>query len=185
MLISQFELFASYNQSMNKNIYHAVSSLPPIELSLSRGAYFDSIIGTLNHILVGDIIWLKRFADHPQCFTSLDCIREYQLPQKLDALLYPEFGSLCSVREDIDKTIQEFCSELDADILQSSLSYKNTKGILFKKNFGYLVLHLFNHQTHHRGQLSTLLNQINVDIGITDLLMNIPDIIEPINVIAD
>ena len=50
------------------------------------------------------------------------------------------------------------------------LSYKNMSGVDSSRNFGELILHFFNHQTHHRGQVSTLLSQHGIDIGVTDLL---------------
>ncbi|CAM3083108.1 DinB family protein [Moritella viscosa] len=53
--------------------------------------------------------------------------------------------------------------------------YSNTAGAVSERNFGALVSHLFNHQTHHRGQLSTILNQLDIDVGVTDLLIEIED----------
>ena len=83
-LKSNFELMADYNQWMNKSIYKAASGLSNSELSKNRGAFFNSIIGTLNHILVGDIIWLKRFSKHPSQLKALDSVRELQSPQSLN-----------------------------------------------------------------------------------------------------
>ena len=173
-LKSNFELMADYNQWMNKSIYKAASGLSNSELSKNRGAFFDSIIGTLNHILVGDIIWLKRFSKHPSQLKALDSVRELQSPQSLNVILCDDFTSLLSARREMDSAIQEFTHELTEDLLSSSLSYCDTKGKPFTKNFGHLIQHLFNHQTHHRGQVSTLLTQAGIDVDVTDLLAKIP-----------
>lgn len=174
-LKSNFELMADYNQWMNKRTYDAVSNLSASERSESRGAFFGSIMGTLNHILVGDTIWLKRFSSHPVQLKTLDYVRGLQTPQALGSILYREFGELQDARVTMDGTIQEFSHEITDEMLSTSLSYHNTKGEPFTKNWGHLVQHFFNHQTHHRGQVSTLLYQTNVDIGVTDLLVNIPN----------
>lgn len=174
-LKSNFELMADYNQWMNKNIYLATSKLSANDLSENRGAFFGSIIGTLNHVLVGDTIWLKRFADHPLELKTLDYVRSLEKPQFLNAILHHEFKSLERARFNMDAVIKDFVGELSDEALSSNLLYSNTKGEPFSKNFGHLIQHFFNHQTHHRGQVSTLLCQLGIDVGVTDLLVNIPN----------
>ncbi|MER2492751.1 DinB family protein [Catenovulum sediminis] len=143
-------------------------------MSKNRGAFFGSIIGTLNHVLVGDIIWLKRFAEHPSELNSLNYVRTLDKPKSLDTILHHEFEALEITRSKIDLIIKDFTQELSNDVLSSNLTYSNTKGEMFNKNLGYLVQHFFNHQTHHRGQISTLLNQVGIDLGVTDLVARIP-----------
>lgn len=174
-LKSNFELMADYNQWMNQSLYQSVSSLSVAELNEDRGAFFGSIMATLNHILVGDTIWLKRFASHPSSLASLEYVRELKKPLSLDTVLYVEFDVLLDARIRMDAVILEFASELTEDALLLPLTYVSSKGDEFTKNFGYLVQHFFNHQTHHRGQVTTLLSQAGVDIGATDLLIKIPD----------
>ncbi len=169
------ELMANYNQRMNKSIFEAASKLGASELSENRGAFFGSILGTLNHILVGDTIWLKRFSDHPENMKSLDYVRGLDRPSTLDTILYREFDALKIARTKMDDVIQAFTCELTDKILSSSLSYRNTKGDPFTKNFDALIQHFFNHQTHHRGQVTTLLSQAGIDSGVTDLLVDIPN----------
>ena len=173
-LKSNFELMASYNQRMNRSTYEAASTLSTDELERDCGAFFGSIIGTLNHILVGDIIWLKRFANHQVAFPALDYVRVIEAPVSLDATLYSQFGELAEARTKMDDVVVQFTSELTDEAISCSLDYSNTKGQPFVKNFGYLLQHFFNHQTHHRGQVSTLLCQAGVDVGVTDLLICIP-----------
>ncbi len=173
---SYFELMASYNSWMNKSVYEAASRLGFEECEKDRGAFFGSIIGTLNHILVGDTIWLKRFADHETIFSSLDYVRSIEAPKSLDEKLYSTLAQLETERTNMDKVIVEFASELTDNAIASSLSYKNTNGEPFVKSFGHLLQHFFNHQTHHRGQVSTLLCQAGEDAGITDLVIGIPNV---------
>ena len=172
---SNFELMASYNQWMNKSLYEAASQLDAGELEKDRDAFFRSIIGTLNHIIVGDTIWLKRFANHEAGFPSLDYLHVVDTPISLDVTLYSKLTALTEARAIMDEVIVQFASELTDQAIAIPLAYSNTKGQPFIKNFGYLLQHFFNHQTHHRGQVSTLLSQAGIDIGVTDLLMGIPN----------
>ena len=175
-LKSNFELMAEYNQGMNENIYQAASKLSETDLAKDQGAFFGSIINTLNHILVGDTIWLQRFANHLEVFSVLDYVRALESPKSLDAILYSEIGVLKEKRERMDEVIKLFTKELTEKAISEPFSYKNTKGQAFIKNFGHVLQHFFNHQTHHRGQVSTLLYQQGIDIGVTDLLVNVPNV---------
>jgi len=172
---SNFELMAAYNQSMNQRLYESTSVLSLSELEKDRGAYFKSIIGTLNHILVGDIIWLKRFANHKTEFNSLEYVRNLLSPNTLDEILHSTFEPLKEARIEMDKAFLNFTSEVVESDLSGVIEYKNTKGLDFCKNFGQVLQHVFNHQTHHRGQVTTLLSQVGIDVGVTDLLLWIPD----------
>jgi len=172
---SNFVLMALYNQWINKSIYDSAAQLSPERLSRDDGAFFQSISGTLNHILVGDIIWLQRFADHPDSFASLQYLRDFDFPKSLDAILYPDFEALRTAREEMDATIVEFIDEVSEDSLEVALAYQSTEGEAHSKKLGFLVQHLFNHQTHHRGQVTTLLSQAGIDVGLTDLLPSIPE----------
>lgn len=168
-----FQLFANYNQWMNRNIYGAASSLSLLQLTEDRGAYFGSVLGTLNHILVGDIIWLKRFATHPTSFASLAYILKLNTPKALSEPIYSNFSELTKAREKMDEVIVAFSLEVTDEDYEHCLAYTNTKGIEFTDNFSSLVQHFYNHQTHHRGQVTTLLNQMGVDCGVTDMLVKI------------
>lgn len=170
-----FELLATYNQWMNAKVYQAAGQLSRADLAKDRGAFFGSILGTLNHILVGDIIWLKRFATHPSCLNSLREVTELENPASLDQILFNDFGSLSEQRVWLDRQIINWTAGLSEVDLDFVLSYHNTRGVAARKRYSGLMLHFFNHQTHHRGQVSTLLTQAGVDIGLTDLLAQIPD----------
>jgi len=174
-LKDHFELLSVYNQWMNSKIYEAAGQLSAAELAKDRGAFFGSILGTLNHIIVGDTIWLKRFATHPSCLDSLREVAGLQNPTSLDQMVFNDFGSLFEHRTWLDSNIINWIAELSEGDLDYILTYHNTKGIPANKRYSSLALHFFNHQTHHRGQVSTLLSQAGVNIGVTDLLAQIQE----------
>jgi len=171
---SHLQLLAQYNQWMNRKLLASVATLPDEAITADRGAFFGSILGTLNHLAVGDTIWLKRFAEHPACSALLQPIAGKPLPKGLDEAMFAELASLRAYREWLDELIVHFTATVDNGALDSNLSYSNTKGVRSTRNLHALLIHFFNHQTHHRGQVTTLLFQAGVDPGTTDLLATIP-----------
>ncbi len=171
-----FELMADYNRWMNGNLYQVAAELPAQALKENRGAYFGSILGTFNHIMVGDIIWLRRFSRHPMGLKSLEAIEALPVIISLEQILYHDFAELREAREEIDGIIVEFAREATEEHFDAPLSCRNTRGVLSTRRFGFLVQHFFNHQTHHRGQVTTLLTQLGLDPGVTDLLALIPEV---------
>jgi len=167
-------LLASYNASMNTRLYAAAATLPKDALLADRGAFFGSIMGTLNHIVAGDTIWLRRFMGHPASFVSLQAMADIPAPSGLAHIYSDDLEPLLKHRVRLDAIISTLAAEVTNADLAQSLIYRNSRGES-RKHFGSLLLHLFNHQTHHRGQASTLLSQSGVDIGVTDLLEWIPD----------
>lgn len=170
-----FELLASYNKWMNEKIYEASATLSDESLEQDRGAFFGSILGTLNHIVVGDTLWLKRFAQHPSCEVALRQVVDLPTPKSLDDLLFHQLRGLRTHRAWLDEHICKWVQELSEQDLNSVLSYRNMKGVASRKMYSSLLLHFFNHQTHHRGQVSTLLSQAGVQLGVTDLLALVPE----------
>lgn len=166
---------AAYNEAMNVKLYDAAAQLVPHDLFDDRKAFFGSLFATLNHLLVGDTIWLMRFSTHPACHPALDVVRGQTAPTSLTAPLATDLPALAARRRNLDRTICAWSQQLSDADLDHVLCYANTKGIVSRKRFSSLVMHFFNHQTHHRGQASTLLTQSGVDIGVTDLLMLIPN----------
>lgn len=174
-LKDHFELLSIYNQWMNSKIYESASSLSATDLTQDRGAFFGSILGTMNHIVVGDTIWLKRFANHPSCVGSLQEVANLPNPTSLSQIVFDDIGSLFEHRTWLDRQIISWVAGLTQNDLDFVLSYHNTKGIPANKRYSSLVLHFFNHQAHHRGQVSALLSQAGADVGVSDLLALIPE----------
>lgn len=167
-------LMATYNEWMNARIYEAARSLSDEELSADKKAFFGSILGTLNHLMAGDTIWLKRFARHPANHLALKPMQQLADPKNLDQLLFSNIRELSERREWLDRIIVEWARSLTEPDLDHALHYASMKGLPADKNFYSLIMHFFNHQTHHRGQVTTLLSQAGVDAGDTDLVGLVP-----------
>ena len=162
---------ARYNQWMNRKLYKKVQLLPTDEIAKDRGAFFDSILGTLNHILVADMFWLRRFAGCKDCAEALASVREMTMPTDLRDFLYDDIQVLASKREELDQLILSFSETWSSEMLTSPIRYRNMAGEKHEQPLGPLLQHLFNHQTHHRGQVTTMLSQAGIDPEATDLLV--------------
>lgn len=184
MMKPHFELMANYNAVMNQKTCNAIASLSEDILWQDNKAFFGSILGTLNHLMVGDLIWLSRF-NHLNCvdnnnvigngFKALESLANFPLPTALTQTLHRTKGDFIRNRQALDQIIIQLINETVESDYPKTLTYTNTKDNVFTKSFSMLLQHFFNHQTHHRGQVTTLLNQIDIDIGETDLLMLIAD----------
>ena len=159
---------ALYNRWMNERLYEHCARLSDGERKRDVGAFFKSIHGTLNHLLLGDRIWLGRFLGKPFAVTSL--------AQEL----YSDFGELRAERRKTDATIVEWAESLTDRDLAGELSFTSVVNPKPRRYpLWFAVTHFFNHQTHHRGQLTTLLSQRGIDPGVTDLLW-LPEFQEPV-----
>ncbi|GAA6135506.1 DinB family protein [Oceaniserpentilla sp. 4NH20-0058] len=179
--LQHFRTLAKYNARMNQQVISAASQLSHEQLMEDRGAFFKSILGTLNHILVGDLIWLRRFAAYPRQeskFKHLNTLSDFPEISGLGQIIYPDFDEYKTARLSLDVIITNWINEeLTETDLDSTFTYQNMKDESHDKNFGEVLSHLFNHQTHHRGQVSTLLSQQGIDIGVTDYLVDIKQLI--------
>jgi uncharacterized damage-inducible protein DinB len=160
MRSEQASLLAGYNTWMNDKLYAACETLDDAARRQDRGAFFGSIHRTLNHVLLADSVWMGRFEGKPFAFKSLD--QEH----------YASFDELRAGRVEMDERIGRWARGLTDAALDAKLEF--TSAITKRTHAPTLwrvVLHFFNHQTHHRGQLTTLLSQAGVDYGVTDLFL--------------
>ncbi|MBW2941083.1 DinB family protein [Zhongshania aquimaris] len=173
----QFELMGRYNRDMNQRLYAAAATMDEDQLASNVGAFFHSIIGTLNHLYVADVMWLQRFAVHHfSAANHLADVAAMARPTALNQVLHEDFEELFRVRRALDTTICAWTENLQEVSFDRPLTYKNSKGHDFCKPFGLVLQHFFNHQAHHRGQVTTLLSQQGVDVGVTDLLLWIEEL---------
>lgn len=166
----QMQGFAKYNREFNARLYKLVATLNDSERKKDLGAFFGSIHGTLNHILLADRIWLGRFAS---AFPAIASLQTAQLVQQFSSLrdeLYADFAELSAQRIVTDEVITRFTDELTDAQLADTMKYSNSQGQQREHSTWVAVAHMFNHQTHHRGQLSTLLHQLGHDVGVTDFV---------------
>ena len=150
---------ARYNRWMNSRLYECSARLTDAERKEDVGAFFKSIHGTLNHLLVGDGVWMGRF--HGPVF----------VPASLAQELHADFGELRLAREAMDRRILDWAANLTDAVLASELRYTSIVNPSPRTMpMWFAVTHFFNHQTHHRGQVTTLLMQRGIDPGVTDLM---------------
>jgi len=169
-------LMADYNQWMNQKVYEALATMTPEKLHQDQDAFFGSIFASLNHICVGDTLWLKRFETVLKRYDAYAPIAALAMPESLDMFLANNFIGLKDRRVLLDEALLELTSLLTDEELLQPISYQNSKGVASKKTLFNLLMHVFNHQTHHRGQVTTLLSQSGIDIGITDLVFIQPNV---------
>lgn len=156
---------AQYNLWMNEKVYAACDRLTDAQRKADCGAFFKSIHSTLNHILWGDCIWLGRF--------TKDTLLEKTYPKAaVGTDLFDAWPALKAARESMDADILAWAKTLDDDWLVRDFNWYSglTKSTRTRPAW-LLVTHLFNHQAHHRGQVTTLLSQHGVDPGDTDLML--------------
>lgn len=176
MTAALFQRLADYNQWMNAKLYAAAAQLPPGELLAERGAYFGSLFGTLSHLVVADTLWLKRFRGHHAGARVLAALDGEPWPTALDARPFVDLPALHQRRGQLDTLILAWTATLEGHDLSEPFAYANLRGQPQRRSLDGLLLHFFNHQTHHRGQATTLLMQAGVDPGPTDLLLRLPDL---------
>jgi uncharacterized damage-inducible protein DinB len=143
---THFAMFAAYNRWANALLYGAAAKLPDVDYHADRGAFFGSLHGTLNHLLVTDRIWLRRFTGSgPQ-------------PTRLSEILFDDLPSLSNARTAEDARIVAFVDGLTEADLVGTFTYRTiTRPADITQPLAPALSHFFNHQTHHRGQAHTLL----------------------------
>jgi uncharacterized damage-inducible protein DinB len=157
--IEYAKIMAAYNRWMNDRIYAACAKLSDEERKRDMGAFFKSIHGTLNHILLGDRLWFGRFTGVPFVVRALN------------QELYADFSELRAQRSKTDADIIAWVDSLSGSEFAGQLSYMSTVNPQPRTYpFWVAVTQLFNHQVHHRGQVTTLLMQQGIDPGVTDLI---------------
>lgn len=175
MMLDHLQSLSRFNQAMNEKIFQTALQLPAAVPEQDKGAFFGSIMGTLNHMVVTDTCWLKRFRAHPAKFAALAPLDEVAFPDWYDTRMAPTLALLFERRKRLDAMIIQWTDELQAEDLAYPLPYQNMRGKDFCKPFGHLALHLFHHQIHHRGQVTTMLSQENLHVDGTGVLPFVPE----------
>ena len=157
---SHFVLLARYNAWANARIYEAAAALSDADYRADRGAFFKSVHGTLNHLLVGDRIWMRRFTGAGDA------------PNRLDAILFEDFADLRAARDREDERIVAYVDSLGEEAPQGLIRYRTiTNPTDVEQPLAPALLHFFNHQTHHRGQVHALLTGLTGAAPSLDLLL--------------
>jgi uncharacterized damage-inducible protein DinB len=160
-----YRRMAKYNGWMTEKVYAAADLMSDEDRKADRGAFFRSVHSTLNHILFADRAWMGRFTG-----------RRYEI-KGMGVDLYESFDELKAAHFDMCLQISDFADGLTIDWLAEDQEWTSGQDRITRSRPRWLlVTHMFNHQTHHRGQVSTLLTQAGHDIGVTDLPF-MPDLV--------
>ncbi|MEQ8295481.1 MAG: DinB family protein [Nitratireductor sp.] len=142
-----FRMMAAYNRWANATLYTAAADLTDAEFSHDTGVFFKSMLGTLNHILVADRIWMKRFT------------AEGEAPKSLDAIIHPNLTPLRLAREAEDGRISAWVESLSEAALAGRFTYVTVTDMkTVSQRLAPAMAHFFNHQTHHRGHAHAILS---------------------------
>ncbi|MBX5041706.1 damage-inducible protein DinB [Rhizobium lentis] len=140
-MLRHYRMFAAYNRWANAQVYAAAAELSDAEFRSDRGAFFGSLHRTLNHLLVADRIWMKRFTGTGEA------------PTTLDAILFDEMDALAAARKAEDERIIAWTDGLDEAALAANFTYVTVvQPAEITQPLAPALAHFFNHQTHHRGQ---------------------------------
>ena len=150
ILLDHFKRNAAYNAWANARLYDAATALTDFERKRDIKGYFSSLHGTLNHLLAADRIWLKRLTGQGEA------------PSELGAILFDVFTDLRDARETEDKRLADYASGLSVADIDAELNYNNTRGEAKALPVKVILAHVFNHQTHHRGQATQMMRQLGV-----------------------
>ncbi len=159
MLSPQLRMLGRFNRWANRKVYAAVAGLTDAEYRADCGAFFRSAHRTLNHILVGDRLWLRRLTGSGD------------QPNSLDAVLYDDFAALGAARAREDERIVDYVDGLDEAALDRPCAFTNMAGEAFTFTLGPLVINMFNHATHHRGQVHGILTGLGKESLALDLFI--------------
>ncbi|MGO4573769.1 DinB family protein [Microvirga sp. 2TAF3] len=155
-----FAMLSAYNAWCNERLYDAAAELSDRDYRADRGAFFKSVHGTLNHILVADRLWMKRFTGQGEA------------PDRLDAILFDDPDALREARRKEDERIVGYIDHLSEEDLSTRFHYRTvTNPTEIEQPLASALLHFFNHQTHHRGQVHGLLTGLGRDAPSLDLVM--------------
>lgn len=156
---------AAYNTEMNRRLYEAAFRLPDEVRRADAGAFWGSIHATLSHLAWADAMWMSRF----------DGWAKPRVVLKHSGRFVEDFDALWRARQECDAGIEAWIAILDAAWLDGTLTWFSgaAQREITARRDGLLV-HMFNHQIHHRGQVHALLTRAGQQTGDTDLWLVVP-----------
>jgi len=165
-----FQLLAEYNKQTNQEVLGILEGLPQQQLSQDLGSYYSSILGLMNHILVTDATWIRRFGNNlPELNGLTPHLPTFELKTWKD-IIWNSLSLLKPVRTSVDEVIVQAFQRVSEDKYNLKIKYQDYKGQEQQKIAWYAFLHFFNHQTHHRGQVAVLLDQLSVENDFSNLI---------------
>jgi len=153
---------AKYNKQVNQTIREIVRGVAHESLEVDAGTFFHSIKGTLEHIALAELLWLRRFSS----FGKYACLENNRYlvsePGKVEKEIVEKTENCLAILEDLDELLFKLIGELSEEALQSVVRYKNTKGDAFEKIYYQTILHILVHGIHHQGELSAIMDILKI-----------------------
>lgn len=165
-----FPILSRYNETANRAMYAVLSGLPVERLTEEVGSYFKSVMGLLNHLYGSDLIWLQRVRDLLPKLASLESSELDVAASWPTTDLVKDFGELRAKRESLDALLRRLTDELSDEDLAAVLDYTNSRGERVRFLLWQALMHVFNHASHHRGQIAEILDEMGVANNYSDLI---------------
>jgi uncharacterized damage-inducible protein DinB len=167
---SHFSYLARYNRGANEYLVGRLAALPAPELSKPRGSYFGSLQGVLDHIIMCDINWLRRFRILFQDDEALNRPRLAPPGSDWTKFEFPLFDEYRRERAVVDAIFMDWIGAADTTRFGEVLAYSDSEGRPKRYRLREALDHVFNHQTHHRGQVSQILDEMGIEHDYSNLI---------------
>lgn len=167
MDIRTIRLLAGYNEKTNGEMNALISRLDAEQWNHAFNAFFPSIRTICNHLYIADFTWLKRFSTLRGFRYIQDAVFSREISFAEDAFVTRE--DYLTKRQHLDGLIAAFIDEVTDEDVGRALTYKDLRGVENSRSFGGLILHFFNHQTHHRGMISVYLEMLGIQNDYSNL----------------
>jgi uncharacterized damage-inducible protein DinB len=165
-----FRLLASYNRAANETMIGHLAALGPAAIAAPRGSYFGGIQGILDHVIMCDINWLRRFRELYPDEAILKKPRLDPPGHAWTTFSFPDFGEYRRERALVDSLIVDWLAGTDFSRFGEVLAYRDSHDAPKRFYLRDAVDHFFNHQTHHRGQVSQILDELGVQHDFSNLI---------------
>jgi len=162
-------MMSLYNQRMNEQLMQSCKALSNDLLEKDTDSFFPNIISYWNHILFGDLILIERLALNEIGSLSAQDLVTFPTPKSPQDIYHRKLTDIAILRKRLDELLIQYCTHLTDEECDKFISYTTTEGDFITKAVADVTQHIFNHQTHHRGQLTCVLSQFGVDYGCMDL----------------
>ncbi len=154
---------------INMQLMNCCLALPIEIIDKETNSFFANIMSYWNHILFGDLILLGRLASNEIGQLTLSDLTNFPLAKSPQDIYHNHLPELAILRQEVDELIDYYCTNLTEDDCEKLITYTTTEGDSITKAVADVTQHIFNHQTHHRGQLTCVLSQFGVNYGCMDL----------------
>jgi len=166
-------LMAQYNLQTDEEMLQIVYQTPEERFFGEAGVYYNSLHGILNHIVLVNLLWMRRITKQFSEFSALTYKYKSIDFAGLKNIVFTEKNDLKVNLLGTDKDLKEICDKMNRNALTEMLNYKTTKGEERSKVMLHVFMHIFNHATHHRGQISAILDQMNVENDYSNLIWKV------------